>query len=246
MEALLLLGAFVGLLAYFSIRGKDNPADPALRPIKSLTDLKQRIELAVEDGTRLQVSLGAGSLLGPQSAAAFAGLTLLRQIADTAADSDQPPLATTGDGTLMLLAQDTLRGSHRRMNIAGQYNPLSARVTGLTPFSYAAGAIPLTLDRSILSSALVGSFGNEAALFTAARPGDETFTVGGSDSLSTQALLFASADAPLMGEEIYATGAYLGAGLAHKASLHAQDILRWVIIFFLIIYALLPLIAGSS
>ena len=245
MEVLLVLGAFVGLLAYFSIRGKDHPGNPALRPIKSFNELKQTIELAVEDGTRLHVSLGAGGLLGAQSAAALAGLTLLRRVAETAADSDQPPLATSGEGTLMLLAQDTLRGIHRRMRVAGQYNPQSARVTGLTPFSYAAGAIPLTLDRSILASALVGSFGNEAALFTVARSSEETFTVGGSDNLSTQSLLFASADAPLIGEEMYATGAYLGAGSAHQSSLHAQDILRWVIIVFLSIYALLPLFAGS-
>jgi hypothetical protein len=67
-------------------------------------------------------------------------------------------------------------------------------------------------------------------------------TLGGTDNLSGQAVLFASAHEPLIGEETYAGGAYLGAGPMHTASLYAQDILRWVIIGLIVVGVILKLI----
>lgn len=240
-----LVGLALFLVLLFSAWGKNNPRR-AFRSIKAFKELQRNIELSVEDGSRLQIGLGAGGLLGPQSAAALAGLTLLRQVADIASDSDQPPIATTGDGALMLLAQDTLRSSYRRLGIREQFHARLGRVTGLTPFSHAAGALPLILDRSVLGSALIGSYGNEAGLITGASQRSNGFTIGGSDSLSSQSILFASADEPLIGEEIYATGAYTDAGNTHQASLRAQDVLRWLLILLLIITALLPLFEGGE
>lgn len=237
------IGLAVALLLLFLILGTRNTRR-TIRSIKAFRELRRTIELSVEDGSRLQINLGGGGLLGPDSAAAFAGLTLLRQVANTAADSDQPPVATTGDAMLMLLAQDTLRHTYRRLDIPGQYNLRLGRATGLTPFSYAAGTLPLILDRSVSASALVGSYGEEVGLITAASQRSGAFSLGGSNTLNGQALLFGSAQEPLIGEEVFATGAYMNAGAAHRASLHAQDVLRWLIILLLIITALSPLIAG--
>ena len=66
-------------------------------------------------------------------------------------------------------------------------------------------------------------------------------TLGGTDNLTGQAVLFAAAQEPLIGEETYAGGAYLGAGPMHIASLYAQDILRWVLIGLIVIGAILKL-----
>lgn len=243
LSALQWIALCLGLIVLFSFWGR-NDARRAFRNIPAFKQLRRTIELAVEDGSRLQVSLGSGDVLGTEAAAAFAGLTLLRQVAEIAADSDQPPLATAGAGNLMLLAQDTLRHSYLKLGIADQYHLRLAQVTGLTPFSFAAGAIPMILDRKLSASALAGSFGTEAGLFTAAAQRVGGFSLGGSDNLNSQAILFATADQPLIGEELYATGAYMDAGASHQASLRAQDVLRWLIIFMLIVSAVLPLFAG--
>lgn len=227
------------LLLLFSVVGSRNPRR-ALRTIKAFRQLHRTIELSVEDGSRLQISLGRGGLLGPESTAAFAGLTLLRQVANIAADSDQPPIATSGDGALMLLAQDTLRHTYRRLDISDQYNLHLGRAVGLSPFSYAAGTLPLILDRSVSGTALVGNFGEEVALITTASQRSGAFSLGGSNSLSAQGVMFASADEPLIGEEVFATGAYMDAGIMHQTSLRTQDVLRWLIIFLFLINALIP------
>jgi hypothetical protein len=38
---------------------------------------------------------------------------------------------------------------------------------------------------------------------------------------------------------LFAAGAYIGAGAAHDASLHVQDILRWLVILAILAGALL-------
>ncbi len=65
------------------------------------------------------------------------------------------------------------------------------------------------------------------------------FSLGGSDDLAAQAILYASAREPLVGEELYAGGAYLDAGPAHTASLRAQDFIRLGIVVVIVAGAIL-------
>ena len=64
-------------------------------------------------------------------------------------------------------------------------------------------------------------------------------TLAGSDDLPAQAVLYAAAQEPLIGEELYAAGAYLKTGPVHTASLRAQDLLRWVIILAILLGSIL-------
>jgi hypothetical protein len=70
--------------------------------------------------------------------------------------------------------------------------------------------------------------------------------MAGSDSIPAQAVLFATADEPLLGEELYAAGAYLGGGAVYTASIRMQDILRWVLIGAIGIGAFLKLLGILS
>ena len=209
-----------------------------LREITAFNQLRGNIDLAVEDGSRLQISLGSGGLLGPQATSVYAGLSLLREVARIAADSDQPPIATSGEGLQAILSQDVLRRTYQEIDLPEEYQPLLGRVTGLTPLAYGAGSMPLVLDNYASATTLLGSFGEEAGLITAATQRRSAFTIGGTESLAGQSILFASTDQPLIGEELYATGAYLDAGPAHHASLRVQDILRWLLIFTIALLAL--------
>jgi hypothetical protein len=58
--------------------------------------------------------------------------------------------------------------------------------------------------------------------------------IGASDDVVGQAVLFAGTQESLIGEELFAAGAYLGSGASHTASLTVQDILRWLVIIALL------------
>jgi hypothetical protein len=231
---------FFGLMIILAAAGRNRPGRQ-LRDILAFTRLRRAVGLAVEAGTRLHISVGRGALTGLQSAAAFMGLSMLGRIARAASISDRPPVATSGDGSLSILSQDTLRGAYQTLGAEGQYDPNSGRLVGLTPFSYAVGSIPIIHDEQISANVLIGHFGSEVALINDAAEQSGSLTVGGTDNLPGQAVLYATAQEPLIGEEIFAGGAYLGAGLMHEASLRTQDLLRMLLVIFIIVAAIFRL-----
>lgn len=243
MDSLNVLGliyvlVFLGLIlaTSFILRTRE---DRRLRDIPAFDRLERAIGLAVEAGSRLHISLGRGHLLTTQSAIGYVGLSILDRIARSTSISDRPPVSTSGEGSLGILSQDTQRDAAKYLGV--EADPNRGRITGLTPYSYAAGTLSFIQEEDIGANLLIGSFGNEVALITDAAERKEDMTLGGTDNLTGQAVLFATAQEPLIGEETYAGGAYLGAGPMHIASLYAQDILRWVIIGLILIGAVLKL-----
>ncbi len=237
---LALVGFSAILLLVLSLIKRKSP--PKLRVIPALTRLYRSVGLSVEDGTRLLIALGRASLLTPRGGAPLAGLGMLRHLTERTSLSDRPPVAIAGESSIAILAQDTLEAGYKAAGAGEIYQPASGRLTGMTPFSSAAGAMPIIRDENVSSTLLVGDFGVEAALLAEAAERGNTLLVGGSNDLSSQAALFASAQEALIGEELYVTGAYLGASASHTASLTVQDILRWIIIVILLGGAALKLV----
>lgn len=235
-----LILAAVLLLAFILWRRR-SPA--GLRPIAAFEQLNRAVGLAVENGTRLHFSLGHGSLFPARGASALAGLAMLRRLSERTSVSDNPPIVTSGDASLAILSQDTLQSGYRAAGAEEQYRFTTGRLAGLTPLSYAAGAMPTVHDENVSANVFIGDFGPEAALLTEAAERQNSTLIASSDNLAAQSVFYASAQEPLVGEELFAAGAYVGAGSAHEASLNVQDVLRWLVVLSILIGSLLK-IAG--
>lgn len=206
----------------------------SLRNIPAFERLSRGIGLAVEAGTRLHHSLGSGGVIGVPGAATFLGLSVLQRLARAAAVSDFPPIATSGEAAQAILSQDTLYSATRSINSDAPFDAANAQLSGVTPFSFAAGALPIILDRQVSVNVLTGSFGAEVGLIADAAERGNGATLGGSENISAQSILFAATPDALIGEELFAAGAYLQTGATHKASLVVQDIFRWLVILALL------------
>ncbi len=242
LAGLVFLLVFFLLVVILGLRGRNHPAPP-LRDIPAFNRLTRSIGLAVESGRRLHVSLGRGNLYGNQAASALVGLDILGRIARAASVSDRPPVATSGEGALAVLSQDTLRSTYRAIGASGQYDATSGQMTGPTPFSYAAGVLPLIFDEQISTTIITGHLGSEVALITDASERSGSMTLAGSDSLTAQAVLYAAAQEPLIGEDLYAAGAYLKNSPMNIACLRVQDIFRWALIFAMLAGAVLKFLS---
>jgi hypothetical protein len=188
----------------------------------------------MEDGTRLHVSLGYGGLLNARGGSALAGLAALRYITERTSVSDEPSVASAGDPTLGLLAQDTLQAGYEAAGAGELYVPTTGRVTGLNPFGYIAGSMSILQNENVSTNIMLGHFGPEAGLLTEVADRENVTVIGATDDLAGQAVIFANTQNALIGEELFAVGAYLGAGPTHIASLTVQDILRWLVILVLL------------
>lgn len=217
---------------------------PSFRKIEAFTTLPYDVGNAVESGKRLYVTLGSGSIFGPDTASALAGITILDVLAETGTVSDKPAMVTAGDPTTMILAQDTLRRVYRRQNALELYDHDGARLAGITPFSYAGGAMMTYKEEDVATALLLGQFGEELPLIAAAGARQHAQQIVGTGDPRAQALAFVTADHPLIGEDVYAGGAYLVGGQpAHHASLQAQDVLRLLLALILVGGGLLGLVS---
>jgi len=232
MTAPLILVVAAFLLLVISFWKRKSPA--RLREIPALTQLARTLGLSIEDGTRLHISLGHGSLLDARGGSAFAALAMLRIIAERTSVSDMPSVASAGDPALGLLTQDTVQAGYKAAGADDLYVHTTRQVTGWTPFSYAAGAMHIASNENVSTNILVGHFGPEAALLVDSADRDHVNLIGASDNLTGQAVLYAGSQDALIGEELFAAGTYLGAESSHAASLTVQDILRWLVILALL------------
>jgi hypothetical protein len=227
LVTVIFFGSLIGIFWLLALRKGAKPR--GLRRIEAFESLPATVGAAVETGHRIHISLGSGTIGEVSTAATISGLGVLDQVASVAAISDKPPIVTTADGAAMLLAQDTLRGVYNRQNASEQFDPLSAQVAGLTPLGFGASLPGVLDDEMVAGTVLIGSVGQEAVLLAEAGRRANLTTVAGSDLPAAQAVLFATADQPLIGEDLFAGSAYINRRPAHLASLRAQDWMRIII-----------------
>ncbi len=237
---LLIFIALSILMIFFTVAQRKKPF--TLRELAAFQRLRRAIGLAVEDGKGIHVTLGRGTVLSENLASALIGLGVLKRLTTVALIGDHPPIATSGEGSLMLLAQDCLRGTHRRLGLEPQNLPQKALLAGTTPYAYAVGSQMELRDGRVAVDLLIGHFGNEAALICDVAHQQGNLIIAGSDDLTAQSVFAAAATHPLYGEEVYAAVAYMDGDALQRASLQTQDVARWVIILFLIIASVVKLV----
>jgi len=238
--ALIVFSAVV-LIGLFLLKDR---VKASFRSIPAFEYFSKTLGTAVEDGSQLHLSLGDVGVENTRTAASFVALEMLRRTAQLSATSDVPPVATVGDPSLAILVQDNLHDAYRAAGAEQHYKASSGQLTGMTPFSYAAGTLPTIYDQDISSNLIAGGFGVEVGLITDAAERKNTFTLAATDSLPAQAVLYASARETLIGEELFASGAYFKAGRWQMVSLYVQDVLRWLLIIILILGAIFQLLGG--
>jgi hypothetical protein len=240
MDAYALVAFFLalilaGLILVFNVmlRGRW----PVLRNLPGYESVRSDVDASVEAGTRVHMALGEGQIIGVGAEAELAGLAALGKIAHAASVSDRPPVATSSDGVTSILAQDVMYSTYRQMRVEERFDHDLGRLAGLGPAGYTAGAMITPREERVSATFLIGAMGAEAALIadTGAQRGSVTAAV--TDPVG-QAAVFATTDNPLLGEELFAAGAYLKVNTAHAASLQAQDVLRWVAIGAILLGAL--------
>lgn len=234
----------IGVLAAFAVllivrTGTERRWPTALRALPAFTELRRAVEQAVEAGQRVHLSLGTGTLIGSESGPALAGLSALMRTTELTLESDRATVASSGSGAVAAASQDALRGMLGRLGSPGLYRWTNGRMLGPTPFSYVA-TLPTMLEGDRVSvNIFMGHFGSEGALAADMAARQKGFVLAGTDAIPSQALFFAIADQPLIGEETFALGPYLGAGGMQRASLRVQDLLRVALIVIILIGTLL-------
>jgi hypothetical protein len=244
MEAigLVLLLLLLPLLLFLVIRVRAGKAGE-LRPLPGMEELPKAVGRSAETNQPLHVSVGVAGVGGAATVETWAGLALLSELAEQAVASDAPLIVTVGDPTVLPIAQDILRRAYARHGRSNGYDPTQVRFIAPVPMAYAAGVMGLLQREPLRGNVMVGTFGDEYLLMGEAGARKGVPQIVGSADPRTLPFVYATADEPLIGEEMFASSPYVGRGPLQVASLLAEDWARWAIIAAIIGLAILKILA---
>ncbi|EFO79351.1 hypothetical protein OSCT_2789 [Oscillochloris trichoides DG-6] len=233
---------------------------PTRRPLPALDVLRNALRRGAETGRVLHISPGAGQIgsgngTRGSSAETLAGLMVATRISEEAALNGAPILVSSGDAVTHLALRGIVRQAYQQAGQTQDYDP--ARVQLLAhqdEFAYATGVKTLYGRQPIEASTLVGSFGQEYLLIGEEGAQRDIPQVVGTTNSTALPMMMLTTPATLIGEEIFASEAYLSSDPTAQARLLTQDTLRTVVILLIIgafVYGLLqpafglPVLTGS-
>lgn len=213
-----------------------------LRSLAGFDALQGLSARAAESGQTLHVSLGVSGISGEDTAATLAGLTVLDYLAEQGVTFDVPPLVTVADPTLLPAAQGVLQHAYARQGDVENYDPRRVHLISPEPTAYAAGVMDMLEHEPLAANIMIGNFGDEYLLMGEVGVKKGISQIGGATNPQTLPFVFASADQVLIGEEIFAGGAYLASLPTHIGSLVAQDVMRLLGVVTIVLLVLAKLI----
>jgi hypothetical protein len=174
-------------------------------------------------------------------------MLLTESMARVSAVTGAPVQATTNDAIAYALTDNALRRGYERAGWSLESESGGARfLTHNDPIAYAAAAAEVVEDNKVSHAVMAGQFGPEVLLIMEAQRRTGAQQIAGASDPQALALMSVSADHTLVGEEIFAAGAYLERRTTHIASLLAQDGLRWAVIALIVIGFVLANVFGQN
>jgi hypothetical protein len=226
--ALVLLLLLLPVLFFLASRVRAGKTG-VLRPLPGMEELSGAVGRSAETGRALHVSVGVAGVGGLQTAETWAGLTILSALADEAAACDTPLIVTVADATALPLAQEVVWRAYARHGNPQGYDSTQVRFVAPNPMAYSAGVAGLLLWEPLTANVMVGTFGDEVLLMGEVGARQGVRQIAGTANPQALPLIVATADRTLIGEEIFAGGAYTARHPVQIASLLAQDWARWAI-----------------
>jgi hypothetical protein len=241
--ALLLVLLIIFLVMY--VRLQRGAPLPVVRPLPAVDALRSLTERAIEEGRATHIALGTGTLAGENAAETLVGLTAMSHLADQARRANQIPVVTTADPAVQLLAGDVLaQDESTRQREARDY----ARFVAPQAIGYGVGTRALMQEEQLGLTAVLGDIGDEYLYLAATHPGGGQHfyppEVAGTTRPETLPLVQLTARNPLLGEELFAYGAYLGKTTQQWAGVMLQDVGRLLLIVMVLVGAIVATVMG--
>jgi hypothetical protein len=204
-----------------------------MRVIPAYESIPLLIGEAIEAGRPMHVSFGGAGLGGSNTALALASAELFYQVAQRNVVGAN--VLTMNDTSALPLGYGTLRRAFAARRDRQSASSVRWFPAGARSLAFAAALTGMLGDERVSGNVLVGSFGAELALVLEAAARRRQSSIAGSVDLDGQAVAYAMSDQPLIGEELFVAGAYLGGSATQRGSVVTLDVLRWLLILGILI-----------
>ena len=203
---------------------------------------------AIEDAVGRSVELGrpisfstAMTGIGPLFAAC---LSVLEFVAGKCARFGSKLFVLVGDPESLIFADATVQNTYRREKRSSQFDASNIRFLSGEQFAFASGYIG-TVEREQMGACfLFGSFAAESLILAQAGYRAGAIQVAATTDTNQIPFFVTSCDYTLIGEELYAAGAFLSENPVQRGSIRGQDIAKLVLVL-LIVFGIVASTYGS-
>lgn len=204
----------------------------SLRPIPGLAAIEEAVGRATELGKPIVFTTGWGGDI--QRPTTIAALNLLRYVAAQAASYGCRLIFPTHDPVIAEAAREIIRSAYDRAGHLDSYRDDDIRFVSPSQFGYAAAVDGIVAREHPGAQFLLGTFEGEALILAETGNIAGAMQIAGTDSTIQLSFFMVACDYTLIGEELYSASAYLTDDNRVKASMHAQDLLRLLLIVALV------------
>jgi len=226
---LVLLVLFIGPVLYFISRAHKGK-EIFIRRIAGIDAIDEAVGRSVELGRPISFSTALTGI-GPLFAACLA---VLRAIARKTARFNSRLYVPCGDPESLILADATVQSAYRSEKRFNNYDPTSLRYLSGEQFAFASGYIGLVQRENVGAAFLFGSFAAESLILADAGQRVGAIQVAATVDSNQVPFFITVCDYTLIGEELYAAGAYLSPDPVLSGSLRGQDFAKLVVVFLIV------------
>lgn len=233
---------FIGLVYYYLRRARAGLDMPEIRKISGLEAIDEAIGRATEMGRPVHYTPGSGSF----SAEGFASLAVLGHVAKLTARYDTRIIVTTRSYIFQTVLDEVVRQSFLEAGRPDSYNPDDVRYLSGFQFAAAAATLGIFVRERVAANIMIGYFYAESLIFAEAGYQIGAIQVAGTTSASQLPFFIAACDYCLIGEEIFAAGAYLSKDPVLNGTVVAQDRMKQLLVALLVLGTIMASSGGTE
>ncbi len=252
--AILIAGRIFGLIcllvimlavAYF-IRSAEAGRVPQIRRVPGIDAMDEAIGRAVEMGRPVVASHGIanlrGATYGPQT---IAGLSVLSYVAKRCIDVGARLIVPVRNVEVWPVAADIVEAEYKLAGKGDQFNMDDIRFLSSAQFAYSSNYMGLMMREKPGANIMIGAYWAESLQLAETGGRIGAMQISGTANTHQIAFFLIVTDYCLIGEEIFAAGAYLTEDAPLIASLAGQDVGRIIGVILSVLGTIL-ITAGSD
>ncbi|MDP2857977.1 MAG: hypothetical protein Q8P50_08375 [Bacillota bacterium] len=217
MVILLFFMAFT-VVSLYAMRTVKRTGRVPLRRLPGLDAIDEAIGRVTEMGQPAAFVFGTGVLEGQQLAA----FELLRYTAEQTAKYDARLIVCNPLPELQPIAEEIVQSSYRTAGKADNYRPEDVRY--IASAALRAAVLGIFQRERVAANFMFGNYYHEAIIFAEAGNAVGAIQIAGTANLHQLPFFVASCDYTLIGEEIFAAGAYLSGNSTQLGFLIGQEV----------------------
>lgn len=206
-----------------------------IRPLDAMDHLEEGVARSVEMGKKVHMTLGMGDFTDSNTNPLIvAGLNILGNVAEICGKLEVPLIVTIAQSVVVPIAKGVIRDGFGRVGRPELYNDDIVRYASEDQFAYSANSAAIIMRENVGTNIMAGYFFDEDIIVaeTGVRAG--CYQIGGN-----KMIFVVTCEYFMLGEELFAAGAYISKDPALVGSIAQQDISKGLLLGFLILGVIL-------